>query len=204
MSTEQAIPAEQDERADVEQNGVTPRSILDDVRAIREAKIVEQEPRLVANVPLYDDRLAVIYTYPADGAERAVAAVEREMQSKDFEGRLDGASKLLVIACAAVVGRDVHGKLVDLVTGELLGPDDKPELPSAPMRFDRTLAERLAIDVPEDVKGVGRFVCRQVFSPKGLSQGVYEGDLALIATSNAVYAWLSGARAKADEDAAGE
>lgn len=179
-------------------------SIMDGLREMRQRKVQESPRRLVLNVPGYENRLAVIYHYPPDGYQRAVKAVERELSGKDPNARLDGASDMLVVACAAVVARSADGDLIDPHTSAPLGSDDEPEIPDEPMRFDRSLAKALKIDVPPEVKGVGRFVVRQLFSPRGASTGVYDGDLAVISTSNQVFAWLNGAEIAIDEEASGE
>lgn len=179
-------------------------SILDDLREIREAHIAESEPRLVTNVPRYEGRLAIIFRWPEQGGEKLLEAVERETSARKYTDRVEAACKQLVQTCAAVVVRNPEGQLVDPDTSALLGTDADPELPENPMLFDRRLATALKIEIPPETKGVGIFVCRNVFSPRGQSHTDYSGDVALINTSNAVYAWLNGARAKADEDAAGE
>lgn len=206
MSTEQANDPPAGYAGDPLGEPISPlgTSILDDIRAIREARIVADQPRLVTNVPQYEERLAIIHRFPEGGAERLLDAVNAETSATSYDQRIEGACKQLVQTCAAVVVRNPEGKLVDPDTGALLGPDEKPELPEHPMLFDRRCAETFKIEIPPEVKGVGVFVCRNLFSPRGQSHTVYDGDIALINTSNGVYAWLNGARLAADEDAAGE
>lgn len=184
-------------------------SFMDEVRALRERRAEETQPRFVVDIPAYEDehgnhRLAVIFEYPMSGAERLMQALELELEGEGDNDRLEAACMTLVEACAAVVGRDTKGNLIDPVTGVLVGPDEKPGLPESPMRFDRKLADAFKIDVPNEVKTPGRFICRSLYSPKGQSNGLYDGDLALITTSRAVFAWLHGRRVKADEETAGE
>jgi hypothetical protein len=172
-------------------------SVMDGIRAIRAQRIADDVRQLDLDVPHYDARLAIIYRYPEKGYERAMKAIEREQRGE----RLDGPCDFLVECCAAVVGRDAEGGLIDPFTN---GPLAEGQLPENPMRFDTRLAEALQIDVPPEVKQRARFIVRQVFSPRGAATGVYDGDLAIISQSNVVFAWLNGAELRIEEDAAGE
>lgn len=189
-----AIPAED--------NGHEPTaSIIDGVRAMREAKLSDDVRQLDLDIPGYEGKLAVIYRYPESGYQRAVKALERGVEEKTPLARVEAAADLLALACAAVVGRNDEGALIDPVSNALLG---ERELPENLMRFDRKLAAAVGIDVAPDVKTVGRLVVRSLFSPRGAATGVYEGDLALISQSNVVFAWLNGAEIKADDEVLGE
>jgi hypothetical protein len=189
-------------------NGAAKPSVLDNLRAMREAKAQDAEPALVLDVPGWQDgtgaTLAVIYRYPAEGYKRVVSAIEREQSTKDANARLHGASDLLTACCGSVVGRDAAGALIDLHTSLPLGAWDGSELPDPPVRFERWLAEALGIEVAEDIRGVGRFVLREVFSPRATATGVYDGDVALISHSNRVFMWLNKAELAIDEDFQGE
>lgn len=186
---------------DAGQNG-SGGSLLDEVRAMRERKLTESARQIRLVIPGYEGRLAVIYRYPETGYERVVRAVEHETRGATPNARIEAACDLLVACCASVVGRNPDtDETLHLLTGEVI-PDG--ELPEAPLRFDRNLADRLGIETPPEVKGVNRHVCRNVFSPRGMAQGIYDGDLSLISTSNVLFNWLNGAEVQVDEELLGE
>ena len=193
---------QQHEAHEAEVNGAgESESILDGIRQMRAERIAEDVRQLDLDVPGYRHRLAVIYRYPDEGYERLAKAAEREQRERTPSARIEAASDVLVTACAAVVGRNADGKLIDPVSNMVI---DEGALPEHRMRFDRSLADRLRIDVPPEVKGVGRYVVRAIFSPRGPATGVYDGDLALITQSNVVFNFLSGAEVAIDEELLGE
>lgn len=187
-------------------------SILDEIREIRAEKANGEARLFVLDIPAYTDangkpRLAVIYRYPEQGQEAVMAAVQRERQGLrqgDAAKRLEGASDCLLAACASVVGRRVDGALVDALTGAPLGTDARPELPERPLRFGNALAKSFEIDVPEEVRNKPRFILRNLFSPRGLSQGEYEGDVAIITASDLVFGFINGADFELDSETVGE
>lgn len=193
-------PADGPEMADTPEQGGG--SILDSIRTMRSERLADPSRLLDLIVPQYHGRIAILYRYPETGAEAAIKAVERERRGDTPNARIEGASDLLVACCASVVGRDPETKaLLDLKTGATLAEN---ELPENVYRFDRRFAEAVNIEVPGEVKGVARHVCRQLFSPRGAATGVYDGDLSLYAHSNVVYSWLQGAEVEVDEELSGE
>jgi hypothetical protein len=184
------------ERAEPERDG----SILGDLRALREEKAEEAAPTLDLDVPGYEGRLFVRYGYPRGGYERATKAAETEFRSREKDKTLHGNADLLAACCVAVLGRDAQGRTCDLLTDRLLGEE---EIPEPPLRFDRQLADALAIDVPDSVERPSRFIVRSLFSVRGLGNNA-EGDVALISAGNRVFAWLAGVRQDFDEQLVGE
>jgi hypothetical protein len=187
-------------------------SVLDAIRDVREQKLGEKPRRIAINVPAYIDskgnpRVSVIYAYPEGGYERVMRALRRERQGlamNDATMRLEGAGDLLLAACVSVVGVGLDGRYVDLLTNADLGTQGDVEPPATPLRFSRKLAELFDIEIPEGVESVPRFILRNVFSPRGAKTGVYEGDPAISATSDAVYEFINGVDLVADEDSLGE
>lgn len=176
-------------------------SILGHLNALRDRKAREAAPMKDFAVPGYGDGLIVRYRYPDGGYKRAIKAAQRENLSSDPDARLNGAGDLLIACCGSVLGKLPDGTVVDLRTDHPLG---EGELPESPLRFDTALAEKFRITVPDGVSSVSRFVLRAIFSPRGLSQGEWDGDLALISQSNQVFMWLNKAQESLDEDLAGE
>lgn len=181
-------------------------SILDDLRAERERKATAAPPTMALDVPGYGEpsRLAVVYRYPAAGYESALKAAQVERAGADKDSSLNGSADLLIVCCASLVGKRPDGTLVNLDTDEVVKPEEVVEPTYPASRFNKTLADKLAIRVGEDVERKGRFICREVFSPGAQQHGRYEGDLALIAASNIVFAWLQGVNREREEEQAGE
>lgn len=202
-------PDEQQQHLDETPSGL---SVLDEVRAIRDEKVAEQPRRFCTGIPAYVDasgkaRVSVIYTYPEAGQAAVMGSVRRERMAiakGDADARLEAAGDLLIASCGSVVGRTGDGRLVDLLTDADLGTDADPQLPETPLRFGPRLAELFQIDVPPEVEHKSRFILRNVFSPRGQATGVYEGDVAIISTSDAVFQFVQGVDLAADEAAAGE
>jgi hypothetical protein len=175
-------------------------SILGELRALREEKAEAAAPTLDLDVPGYDGRLFVRYGYPPGGYEKAVRAAEVEFRSQERDRTLHGNADLLAACCVSVLGRDAQGRVVDLLSDR---PLEANEVPEPPLRFDRSLAEALGIEIPDTVTKRSRFIVRSLFSVRGLGQGA-EGDVALISAGNRVFAWLAGVRQDFDEALVGE
>lgn len=178
------------------------RSVLDRLKAERDRKAQGKAPVQVFDIYGYGEpsAMVVMYQWPAGGYQEALKAARHEFLSDEKDARLNGACDLLLACCGAVLGRK-GGKLVDLRSDQPVAEDEVPE---SSLRFDSGLASALHIDVPDEVKNKGRFIVRSFFSPRGESLGVWDGDLALIAQSNSVFAWLGMKEQAADEELAGE
>lgn len=177
-------------------------SILGELRAMRDRKGHENPPTVDFDVPGYGTPSALVirYQYPSGGYQAAVNAAQAEFTNAP-DARIEGNADLLMACCASVLGRNRDGKLVELATNRVLGPG---EIPNPPLKLGRPVAEALGIAVPAEVKRPGRFIVRHLFSPRAALTGVYDGDVALIAQGNAVYAWLAGAKADLDDELSGE
>lgn len=186
--------------------GAPTGSILDDLRAIRQEKAEAAPPTLVLDVAGYGEpsRLAVVYRYPAAGYDSALKAAQHERMRAEKDATLNGNADLLIVCCASLVGKRPDGKIVNLLTDEVLEPAEVVDPAYPASRFNATLAEKLGIEIGEDVERKARFVCRHVFSPGAQRNGRYEGDLGLIAHGNLVFAWLQGVNRERDEEQAGE
>lgn len=194
-----------------EQNGAAPASgsILAGVQAARERARGERAPTIALVIPGYEGRLACVYRFPTGGYKVAVKAAERETNKLDEQAQINGNADLLIACCASIVGRDPNGdggngSLVNLLTNEPIQEEDVLAPDYDALRFNKTLAKLLSIEVGDDLQHPGRYICREVFSPRKESTGIYEGDLSLIANGNVVFRWLQEGELRIDEETAGE
>jgi len=176
-------------------------SVLGDLRALRERKAADAAPTLDVDVPGTEGRMLIRYGYPASGTAALRKAAQAERAAKSGDADVEANAAILVACCLSVLGRDSKGRIIDLLTDRVLG---EHELPDPPLRLDERLAGALGITVPPEVERKGRFIARHLFSPRAAKTGAYDGDLSLIAQADIVYAWLSGAEIKVDEETAGE
>lgn len=177
-----------------------PDSILGGLIA-RRNEIAASVPRLVLDVPGYEGRLVARYKFPEAGARPIIDAVTRAQGSQDPDGSLHGNCDALIATLDTLLGRTEGGMLVDLRTGEPVEIDADVD---EPVRFTRDTAAMLQIDVAPEIKGVGRFVARNIFSPRAQAQGVYDGDVALMTQGGRVLTWLQDTTANVGEAFTGE
>ena len=177
-------------------------SVLDGLRAMRDAKAAEDPSTLTLDVPGYAGRLAMIFRYPETGYKAILGTWERHTgaRNSDPDGRLYARQDVILGALASLVYRDEQEVERDLRTDAVL---TKGEVPPEPVLFDKWLADKLGIEVPEDVK-TGRYVMRMIFSPQAERTGVFTGDLAIIGIGNQVFGWLTDSDLKLEDDMAGE
>lgn len=167
----------------------------------RRDEIAASVPRLILDVPGYQGRLVARYKFPEAGARPIVDAIARAQGSDDPDAALLSNCDALIATLDTLLGRTEGGVLVDLRTEQPVEVDvDVDE----PVRFTRDTAAMLNIDVSPEIKGVGRFVARNVFSPRAQAQGVYDGDVALMTQGGRVLTWLQDTTASVGETFTGE
>lgn len=192
---------EQEMDLDIQPEAAMPSgSLAERLVSMREEAASAHEATLDLDVPQYNERLLVRFHYPEVGYDPLVKAVERAQAAKVKDAALWANASVIQTACLSVLGRDENGVVVDLRTNR---PVLEHEAPEEPLRFDRTLAALLRIDVPEDVKPT-RHIMRHVFSPRAHATGVFDGDLALMRTGGKLINWLSGEERDIVEEFSGE
>ncbi len=195
--------AEQDVSSDVlgpEPDGMAGTSILDHLHERHEQLKAQSTPELLREVPAWKGALAVRYRYPEVGSAPIVKAFEQAQSSTDPEAVLHGNAAVLVACCHEIVGRRPGGDWEPL---------DGVGDPSRPVRFNRRLAELLQLPLPADTPGQperspGRFIARNVFSPRAEATGVYDGDVSLMMQAGNVIQWLQDGATAASDGLAGE
>lgn len=192
---EQDVDVEPLEAAPVEAD-----SVLDHLHARHEQLKAESTPELLREVPGWRGALAVRYRYPDVGSAPIVKAFERAQSSTDPEAVLHGNADVLVACCHEIVGRKPEGDWESLET------DSDPD---RPVRFNRRLAELLQLPLPpvlpgERERSPGRFIVRNVFSPRAEMTGIYDGDVSLMMQAGNVIQWLQDGAVAAAEGLMGE
>lgn len=167
-------------------------TLLDSLRARRDEIAKAEAPTLDLAIPGYDGRLVCRYRYPEQGYQAIIKAVNAAQNAKDPDAILTANAQALIACCDEMLGRDSDG-------GAL-----QPIVPGENVRYGRKLAGLFGIEVPEDVKGVGTFIVRHVFSPRAHRTGIYDGDVALIAQGGTVIGWLQDTSRSVSESFAGE
>jgi hypothetical protein len=192
--TTPAAPELEHEHDDEPVRDVSPPSILEQLRERREAMAHEEAAELVLTIPRYEGKLAVRFRYPEGGYKTIVSAIERAQASQDPDAILYGNCDALIACCAGIIGLE-DGKHTEL------DPSDP-----RPLTFGPRLAALFGLTIPEGLKGgaVARYVVRHVFSPAASTTGIFDGDVALIATAGQVVMWLQSATERTGEAFAGE
>lgn len=167
----------------------------------RRAEIAASVPRLILDVPGYEGRLVARYKYPEAGARPIIDAITRAQGSSDPDAALHSNCDALIATLDTLLGRTEAGVLVDLRTEQAVEVDADVD---EPVRFTRATAGLFRIDVAPDVKGVARFVARNIFSPRAQAQGVYDGDVALMTQGGRVLTWLQDTTVSVGETFTGE
>jgi len=199
-----SLDGEPEPAEEIAETRLTGTSLLDQLRARRAALAAETSRTLDLDVPGYDGRLVARYHYPEAGYRPIVAAAQRAQQAIARKGgakgteELDASCDVLLACCESVLGRNEAGALVDLESDREM-PVDGPGL-----KFGPKLAGLLGIEVDGGVRSPNRYVLRNVFSPRAVTTGLYEGDLALMAQSGAVVTWLQAQDAEVSEEFVGE
>lgn len=152
--------------------------LLERLRARRHA-IATGDHTLLRDVPGYEGALVVIYRWPAGGLATIRKGSARWRQSKSDDVELMVAASSLVSCTAEVLVQDDAGVRQPIVQGRTV-------------RWDRTLAKALQIDVPETLeeRDVPLFVLRSVFSPEAEVTGEWPGDAAILVEAAALDRWL--------------
>lgn len=179
-------------------------SLLGQLQARRKEAQTASQPTLALVIAGYKNGLAAVYRFPDGGGDVAMKAAERERAEADKEARVNGSADLLIACVASLVGRRPDGTLVNLDDDSTIEAADTLDPGYPALRFNKTLARKLGINVEREMKRPGRYVARQIFSPRFDSTGIYEGDLALIAQSNFVFEWLQDTEGGFAEELSGE
>lgn len=196
-ATTEGVPPDSpefDDGLDAPAAGGPAGSVLSHLQHTRDEIVRAETKPLTLVVPRWKGALGIRYQYPEAGSDAIVDAVERAQNAgAGHDQLLEANSDVLIACCADVVGRVPGGKWQPL---DATNP--------APLRITSRLANLLGIAVPDNLRSPGRYILRNVFSPKGEATGIYEGDLSLMSQSGRVITWLNDGEDRADERLSGE
>jgi hypothetical protein len=166
-----------------------PGSLIARARAQREARRAARKP-LDLDVPGYGGTLVVRYGALDWNATHRVLTNERDDAQATLEDNLD----TIVKACRALMVRDEAGELVSLAD-ELRAAGEQV---AGEVRFDEVALEALELPpVPAAVRSKARAAALAIFGE------ATSPELAVSLHAGAIGAWMHGADAMVDEEAAG-